>query len=107
MMRNPQSARRMWRTMTTVASIPEHRTRVLCVDDLPDITALIRLIIDAEGTMQCVGCLESANHLVDEVRRLGGVDVVLLDATMPGRDAFEAMSELAREFPQTRALIYS
>src|SRR5687767_2661687 len=86
-----------------------NRIRVLCVDDMADVTAVMRLVIEAEVEikMECVGCLSSADHLVDEVDRIGGADVVLLDATMPGQNPFEAMSALARKFPQTRTIIFS
>jgi DNA-binding NarL/FixJ family response regulator len=95
--------------LSTVAD-PTRAIRVLCVDDLADVTTVIRLMIEAEvgsSRMECVGCLSSADHLVDEVRRIGGTDVVLLDATMTGLNPFEAMSELARQFPQTRTIIFS
>ncbi len=44
-------------------------TRVLCVDDFPDSTATLRLNIKSDPTMRCVGCLASADHLLEEVRR--------------------------------------
>jgi DNA-binding NarL/FixJ family response regulator len=61
--------------------------------------------------MQCVGCLASADHLVEEVRRLTAAPdtslVILLDATMPGKSPFAAMIEVAAEFPSVRTIIYS
>ncbi len=88
------------------ATMAAEPIRVVCVDDLPDVTAVLQLIIGAEAKMRCVGCLASANDLVAEVRRTHA-DVLLLDATMPGRNAFQAMSELARECPRTRTIIFS
>jgi two-component system, NarL family, invasion response regulator UvrY len=79
----------------------------MCVDDMADVATVIRLIIEAEVKMECVGCLPSADDLVDELRRVGGADVVLMDATMPGKDPFEAMSQLRDEFPKTRTIVYS
>lgn len=83
-------------------------TRVLCVDDFPDSTATLRLNIESDPTMRCVGCLASADHLLDEVRRQNPPpDVVLLDATMPCKNPLEALRELDAAFPQVRTIILS
>ncbi|MFN0010045.1 MAG: response regulator transcription factor [Phycisphaerales bacterium] len=89
--------------------------RVLCVDDSADMTAVMRMVIDAEPMMECVGCLASADDLVERVRGLNagpagaalGPLVVLLDATMPGKSPLKAMSEVAAAFPEVRTIIYS
>ena len=88
--------------------------RVLCIDDLPDITAVMKLMIDAETDMKCVGCSHSANGLVEDVGRLNPPAdasesplIVVLDASMPGKDSFEALRELATAFPVVRTIIYS
>ena len=88
------------------ASQPMPRIRVLCVDDLPDVTAVMRMLIDAEADMECVGRLASANDLVEQVRALK-TDVLLLDATIPGEAPFRAMSDLSRACPQTKTIIFS
>ncbi len=93
-------------------------TRVLCVDDSSDMTEAMRMVIDAEPMMECVGCLACADDLVEQVRRLRPATttpphaplpplVVLLDATMPGKSPLKAMSEMAAEFPEVRTIIYS
>lgn len=94
------------------------KIRVLFVDDNRDLLTVLRMVINAETDMRCVGGLASADHLVAEVRRLcthpprptpdaAAQLVVILDATMPGKDPLEAMSELAAAFPQVRTIIYS
>lgn len=106
---------------STTSSSPSpsaSKIRVLFVDDNQDLTVVLHMIIDAEPDMQCVGCLASADHLVAEVRRLCTKApaptpdaathlVVILDATMPGKDPLEAMSELAAAFPHVQTIIYS
>ena len=83
-------------------------TRVLCADDNPDMTAVLRLMIDAEPGMECVTCLTSADRLLDEVRRsTPPPDVIILDATMPGKNAFEAMGEVMAEFPAVKTIVLS
>ena len=83
-------------------------TRVLCVDDNSEMTLVLQMMIDAEPMMRCVGCLGSADRLLRRVRGLGPPpDVVVLDAMMPGKDALEAMREMAAEFPAIRTIVYS
>ncbi len=83
-------------------------TRVLCVDDSTDTTAVLKMMIDGEPKMECVGCLTSADTLSETFRRLDPpVDVVVLDATMPGKNPLEAMRELMAEFPGARVILYS
>jgi DNA-binding NarL/FixJ family response regulator len=83
-------------------------TQVLCVDDNSEMTLVLRLMINAEPMMRCVGCLGSADHLLRRVRGLDPPpDVVVLDAMMPGKDALEAMGEMTAEFPAIRTIVYS
>ena len=81
--------------------------RVLCVDDIPDVRAVMRMVIDAESDMECVGEQASADSLIEEVRRTQA-DVVVLDATIPGgRDPISAMDDLASELPHVKTIIYT
>lgn len=90
---------------TSPALLP---TLVLCVDDNSEMTLVLRMMINAEPMMRCVGCLGSADQLLKRVRGLGPPpDVVVLDATMHGKDPLEAMREMAAEFPAIRAIVYS
>ena len=83
-------------------------TRVLCVDDNPDIIMVLRMVIDTDETMRCVGGLESADRLLQEVRRLNPPpDVVLLDAIMRGASPLAVMAQMAAEFPAIRTVFYT
>lgn len=82
------------------------KTRVLCVDDHRDIRAVMQLVIDAEPDMTCVGCSASANSLLDDVRRLNP-DIILVDATMPGKDPFDALRELNAEGLPVRSIVFT
>ncbi|MCC6794460.1 MAG: response regulator transcription factor [Candidatus Hydrogenedentes bacterium] len=82
------------------------KTRVMCVDDHRDIRAVMQLVIDAEPDMTCVGCSASANALLDDVRRLNP-DIVLVDATMPGKDPFDALRELNAEGLPVRSVVFT
>jgi DNA-binding NarL/FixJ family response regulator len=93
---------------------PALPTLVLCIDDSPDITAVMKMIIDTDPGMLCVGCLSCADRLVEKVRGLSAEQdsprvslVLLLDATMPGASPLAVMSELAAQFPAVRTIFYS
>ena len=90
--------------MLTHPDVPQ--VRVLCVDDLIQVREVLRVLVDREPDLECVGCKESADNLVNEARNLNA-DIVLLDATMPGCDPFGAMSELSRELPNVRTIVVS
>ena len=80
--------------------------RVLIVDDSRDIVASMRDVIDSQPDMRCSGCLGSADRLVVMARK-ALADVVLLDATMPGKPPLTALRELTRELPDVRTIIFS
>ena len=83
-------------------------TRVLCVDDSTDMTLMMQMLIDAESMMSCAGCLDSADHLVKTVGSLKPmVDIVVLDATMPGEDPLGEMSKLSARFPEVKTIVFS
>ncbi len=97
------------------ASVSATKIRVLCVDDSRDITEVLKMVIDAEPDMECVGCLASADNLIAEARRMSTTPsnssptplVMILDASMPGKNPLQAMRELAAALPWVRTIIYS
>lgn len=80
--------------------------RILCVDDHAFLAEGLRARLDAEMDMEFVGHLESADRLLETVRSLRP-RIVLLDIDMPGRDPFDALLDLKRDFPETRAIMLS
>lgn len=80
--------------------------RILCVDDHAFLVDGLRTRFEMENDLTCVGSLDSAEALVDEVRRLKP-DIVLLDIEMPGPDPFEKAGELRRLSPNTKVVILS
>ena len=80
--------------------------RVLCVDDNHLIADAIHNNLQMVGGFDWAGQLSSADHLLGEVRQRHP-DIVLLDIDMPGKDPFEAMSELSRSCPDARVLVLS
>lgn len=89
-------------------SVREIEIRVLCVDDNADMNAAYQLMIDSDPRMTCVGCCTSADRLLATIDGMSPrPHVILLDATMPGKDPLVAMSELGQKYPEVRTIICS
>lgn len=84
----------------------ERSIRVLCVDDNADLAEVYASVIDNEDDMQSVGTLGSADALCETVRAKGA-NVVLMDLTMPGKSAMEAIEEMSRVIPACRMIAIS
>ncbi len=80
--------------------------RVLCVDDHAFLVEGLRARLAVEQDMEFVGHLPSTSDLGEEVAK-SKADVVLLDIEMPGPDAFEAIGDLRRRFPEVRTILLS
>jgi DNA-binding NarL/FixJ family response regulator len=68
---------------------------VMCVDDSPDVRAVLRSLINHTKDLEFVGALDSANNLASEIE-LHGAEVVVLDLTIPGCDPLEEVREARR-----------
>jgi len=80
------------------------RTRVLLADDHTLVRAGLRKILESNAAIEVVG--EVANG-ADALTRLsaGGIDVVVLDLTMPGMDGLEALRHIETEHPEVKVLV--
>ena len=78
----------------------------MVIDANPDLTDVLSYVISVEPNMECVGCRQSADDLANEIRRLHP-DVLVLDASMPGKDPVTALMESTSEFPAVRTIVYS
>jgi DNA-binding NarL/FixJ family response regulator len=70
--------------------------RVVLADDGPLLRAGLRVVLEAEGTVEVVAEAADGADLLDAVRR-HRPQVVLVDVQMPGVDGFAALRALARE----------
>ncbi len=80
--------------------------RVLCVDDHATLVQGLQKQLEATRDIEFVGRLGSAEDLVAEAKRTNA-NVVVIDIEMPGPDPFEAMEDLHRQCPNTRAVVLS
>lgn len=84
----------------------DHVIRILCVDDHAFLVDGLRARFELERDLECVGRLESAEHLLAESKKLAP-DIVLMDIEMPGPDPFEAARDLHRLLPKVKTVFLS
>lgn len=82
------------------------KVRILCVDDNFLVVDSLAARLAREPWITVVGTLSDADRVVNRVAE-GGVDVVLLDVDMPGRDPFSALEELTESHPEVRTIMLS
>jgi two-component system response regulator NreC len=80
--------------------------RVLIVDDHAIVRSGLRLLLEQQEDIECVGEAGDAQEAVREVRRQNP-DVVVLDIVMPGTSGIEAAPELLNACPDTKLLVLS
>jgi len=80
------------------------RVRLLLADDQELVRTGLRMVIEAQESLEVVGEAADGNEAIERVRELRP-DVVLMDIRMPARDGIEATRLIAQEFPETKVLI--
>jgi DNA-binding NarL/FixJ family response regulator len=92
----------------TITSRPTLPIRILCVDDNADMLEMMRMLLDTEPSMRCVGCLHSADRLIEYVAEMEPPpQVILLDATMPGEDPLAVLSKMSDRSLACRTIVFS
>ena len=79
----------------------EQKTRILVVDDEPDLRALLRIVLENQGYE--VRDAASGAEAVARLRQEPETDLVIMDIMMPGQDGVAATRAL-REFSQAPVL---
>jgi two-component system response regulator NreC len=80
--------------------------RILVVDDHAVVRSGLRLLLEREEDMECVGEAGSADEAVREAHR-HKPDVILLDLVMPGKSGIEAAPAISEAAPQAKLLVLS
>ncbi len=80
------------------------KTRILLADDHAVLRAGLRLLIEAQADMTCVGEAGDGVELLAQVERLRP-DLVLLDLSMPRLGGLAALPEIRRKAPGARILV--
>ena len=81
-------------------------TRVLLVDDNPDIRLLVRIGLESDGGFEVVGEACDGAEAIDAARA-SCPDAVLLDLAMPVLDGFQALPLIKAACPSCRVVVFS
>jgi DNA-binding NarL/FixJ family response regulator len=82
------------------------KTRVVLVDDEPDIVFLARTLFEHDGRFDVVGEARDGEEAVRLAQRLQP-EAVLLDILMPGMDGWEALPLIRRVAPDAAVVVVS
>jgi CheY-like chemotaxis protein len=92
--------------MVGPAAADRARVRVLVVDDMEDLRAVITMLLEMDGRFEVVGEAVDGIEGVASADRLQP-DVVLLDRTMPRMTGMEALPEIRRVAPNASVVLYT
>jgi DNA-binding NarL/FixJ family response regulator len=81
-------------------------TRILLADDHAMVRRGLRLVLDSEPDLEVVAEAGDGAEAVDRALQ-NGIDLAVLDVTMPRMTGIQAVRELARRKPGLRTLIHS
>jgi DNA-binding NarL/FixJ family response regulator len=81
-------------------------TRILLADDHAMVRRGLRLVLDSEPDLEVVAEAGDGAEAVDRALH-NGIDLAVLDVTMPRMTGIQAVRELARRKPELRTLILS
>jgi len=78
--------------------------KVVAFDDHKERLNALKLLIELEEGLQCIGTYENCSHLVENLSP-DPPDVVLMDIAMPECNGIEGVLQLQKHFPQTLILM--
>jgi len=81
-------------------------TRILLADDHAMLRDGVRMVLEAHGDFEVVGCAENGRAAVDMARELRP-DIAVLDVAMPELNGLEATREIRECCPDTAIVILS
>jgi DNA-binding NarL/FixJ family response regulator len=80
--------------------------RILTVDDHPLLREGIAALVNAEPDMRVVGEAEDGAVAIEKFRSYRP-DVTLMDLEMPGLNGIDTVSQIRREFPEARIIVFT
>ena len=92
--------------MTSPAASPPRRARVLLADDHALVRHGVRLIIDSEPDLLVVAEVADGAAAVERIAK-GGIDLAILDVSMPRMTGLQAAREISRRGLQVQMLMLS
>lgn len=83
------------------------KIRVFLIDDHGVLRQGLRMLIDAQADMRVVGEAERGRGAAEAIGRAGGVDVVVLDISMPDSTGTHVAAELRAALPALKIVALS
>ena len=80
--------------------------RIVVVDDVADLRAVVRKSLEMDGRFEVVGDAEDATSAITVVGDTKP-DVVMLDVAMPGMTGLEAIPELRAASPDSKIAVFT
>jgi two-component system response regulator NreC len=80
--------------------------RILIVDDHATVRDGLRLLVDSQSDMECVGEAADGQAAIEQARELLP-DIVLMDVSMPNLNGLKATESIVSEFPDVKVLALS
>jgi len=77
---------------------------ILCVDDNEQSLSIRKVMLETRG-YRVITCLTAEEGI--EIFKAGGIDLVLSDFVLPGRDGQKLIEEVKNLSPQTPAILFS
>jgi len=77
---------------------------ILCVDDNEQSLSIRKVMLETRG-YRVVSCTTAEEAI--EIFKVGGIDLVLSDFVLPGRDGQKLIEEIKNLSPQTPAILFS
>jgi two-component system response regulator DesR len=84
----------------------EKITRILIVDDNPQVRQDLHLLLELSDDLKVVGEAASGEEAIAQVDALGP-DMVLMDLALPGMNGFEAAAQIKSRQPDCRVVALS
>lgn len=82
------------------------KIRVVIAEDNQDLCNLLRLVIEAEADMHCVGATDSLDEIAPLTIRQAA-ELVVLDVELQGKSSLRALQTLRSKCPDTHFLMYT
>jgi DNA-binding NarL/FixJ family response regulator len=80
-------------------------TRVFLIDDHGVLRQGLRLLIEAEPDLRVVGEADRGRGAAQAIARAGGVDVVVLDISMPDSTGVQVAADLRAAMPELKLVV--
>jgi DNA-binding NarL/FixJ family response regulator len=84
----------------------DQRLRVLIAENHPDLSEIMRQLIDTEPDMRCVGQVAEARAVLATARQTAA-DALILDLMLQGGSGLPLIGELAGAMPTLRIVVFS